>query len=98
MVAMPVEAMKRAAEMGAFLESCWNALAPGRLDSPELVQQMRAVGLRQVIASTDYFRPYSPNPAELFRMYLGMLHEGGLSMGEIHQVASINPGRVLGLQ
>src|SRR3989337_1388752 len=25
-IAMPVDAMKRAAEMGAFLEACWNAL------------------------------------------------------------------------
>jgi hypothetical protein len=98
MIAMPVDAMKRAAEMGAFLEACWNALAPGRMDSPELVKQFREVGLRQIIASTDYFRPYSPNPAELFRMYLGMLHEGGLSKGEVNQVASINPARVMGMQ
>jgi hypothetical protein len=97
MIKMPVDAMHRAAEMGAFIESCWNALAPGRLDAPDLVKQMRAVGLRQVIASTDYFRPYSPNPAELFRMYLGMLHEGGLSKGEINQVAAINPARLMGL-
>ena len=96
-IGMPVDAMKRAAEMGAFLEACWNALAPGRMDSPELVQQFREVGLRQIVASTDYFRPYSPNPAELFRMYLGMLHEGGLSEGEVHQVAAINPARVMGL-
>jgi hypothetical protein len=97
MIAMPLEAQQRAAAMGAFLESCWNALAPGRLDPAQLVGEMRAAGLRQVIASTDYFRPYSPNPAELFRMYLGMLHEGGLSVGEIHQVAAINPARALGL-
>jgi hypothetical protein len=94
---MPLDAMKRAAEMGAFLEACWNALAPGRMDSPDLVKQFRVVGLRQIIASTDYFRPYSPNPAELFRMYLGMLHEGGLSRGEVTQVASINPARLMGL-
>jgi hypothetical protein len=54
--------------------------------------------LRQVIASTDYFRPYSPNPAELFRMFLGMLHEGGLSKEEVKQVASTNPARLMGLQ
>ncbi len=97
-IAMPMDAMKRAAEMGAFLEACWNALAPGRLDSPDLVKQFREVGLRQIIASTDYFRPYSPTPPELFRMYLGMLHEGGLTVGEIRQVASTNPARVMGLQ
>jgi hypothetical protein len=97
MIGMPVDAMKRAAEMGAFLEACWNALAPGRMDSPELVQQLREVGLRQFVVSTDYFRPYSPNPAELFRIFLGMLHEGGLTQGEIKQVAAINPARLMGM-
>jgi len=84
--------------MGAFLETCWNALAPGRMDSPELVQQFRQIGLQQIIASTDYFRPYSPNPAELFRMFLGMLHEGGLSKDEVKQVACTNPARLMGLE
>ena len=97
-IAMPLDAMKRAAELGAFVEVCWNALAPGRMDSPQLVQQLRAIGLRQVIASTDYFRPYSPNPAELMRMFLGMLHEGGLNRDEIKQAACVNPARLMGLE
>jgi hypothetical protein len=97
-ITMPLDAMKRAAEQGAFVEVCWNALAPGRMDSPELVQQLRAVGLRQVIASTDYFRPYSPHPAELMRMFLGMLYEGGLSKDEVKQAACVNPARLLGLE
>lgn len=97
-IGMPLEAMQRAAGMGAFLETCWNALAPGRMDSPELVQQFRKVGLQQMIVSTDYFRPYSPNPAELFRMFLGMLHEGGLSKDEVKQVACTNPARLMALE
>jgi hypothetical protein len=97
MIAMPLDAMRRAAELGAFVEVCWNALAPGRMDSPQLVEQLRAVGLRQVVASTDYFRPYSPNPPELMRMFLGMLHEGGLSKEEIKLVACTNPARLMGL-
>jgi hypothetical protein len=96
-IAMPLDAMKRAAELGAFVEVCWNALAPGRMDSPQLVEQLRAVGLRQVVASTDYFRPYSPNPPELMRMFLGMLHEGGLSKEEVKLVACTNPARLMGL-
>jgi len=97
-IGMPVDAMKRAAEMGAFLEACWNALAPGRMDAPELVAQFRKIGLNRVVASTDYFRPYSPNPPELLRMYLGMLHEGGLSKEEVKAVACHNPARLMGLQ
>jgi hypothetical protein len=96
-IGAPVDALKRAAEMGAFVEVCWNILAPGRMDSPELVRQLRAIGLDQVVASTDYFRPYSPSPSELFRMFLGMLHEGGLSKEEIKTVACINPARAMGL-
>jgi uncharacterized protein DUF6282 len=96
-IAMPLDAMQRASELGAFVEVCWNALAPGRMDSPQLVQQLRAIGLRQIVASTDYFRPYSPNPAELMRMFLGMLHEGGLSKEEIKLIACTNPARLMGV-
>ncbi len=94
----PIEMLRKAAELGAFVETCWNQLAPGRMDSPDLVKKLRAIGLGQVVASTDYFRPYSPIPPELFRMFLGMLYEGGLSRDEIKRVASINPARVMGLE
>ena len=98
MIEAPLDALKRAAELGAFVETCWNQLAPGRMDSHELVEKLRVIGLKQVVASTDYFRPYSPNPPELFRMFLGMLHEGGLNRDEIKQVACTNPARVMGLE
>ena len=97
-IGAPIDALKRAADLGAFIEVCWNILAPGRMDSPELVQQLRAIGLRQVVASNDYFRPYSPNPAELMRMFLGMLYEGGLSKEEVKLVGCANPARLMGLQ
>lgn len=98
MIGAPLDALRQAAELGAFVEVCWNQLAPGRMGTFELVEKLRAIGIRQVVASTDYFRPYSPNPAELFRMFLGMLHEGGLNREEVKQVAAINPARVLGLE
>lgn len=98
MIGAPLDALKRAAELGAFVETCWNQLAPGRMDPRELVAKLRMIGLPQVVASTDYFRPYSPNPPELFRMFLGMLHEGGLSREEIKQVSSVNPARAMGLE
>jgi hypothetical protein len=31
-------------------------------------------------------------------MFLGMLHEGGLSKEEVKHVASTNPARLMGLQ
>jgi Family of unknown function (DUF6282) len=98
MIAAPLGALQQAAEMGAFIEVCWTQLAPGRMEPAALVEKIRAVGLEQVVASTDYFRPYSPNPPELLRSFLGMLHEGGLSKDEIRRIACINPARALGLE
>lgn len=98
MIGAPLDALKRAAELGGFVEVCWNQLAPGRMDSPELVAKIREIGLNRVVASTDYFRPYSPNPPELMRMFLGLLHEGGLSKDEVKQVGCINPARAMGLE
>lgn len=43
------------------------------------------LGLRQIVASTDYFRPDNPESAESFRMHLGTLQEGGLSKGEVNE-------------
>ena len=60
-IAMPLDAMQRAAEMGAFLETCWNALAPGRMDSPELVQQFRQ---SRVAANYREHRLLSPVQSE----------------------------------
>lgn len=98
MIGAPLDALKRAAELGAFVETCWNQLAPGRMDPRELVAKLRTIGLPQVVASTDYFRPYSPNPPELFRMFLGMLHEGGLSRDEVKHAGCVNPARAMGLE
>lgn len=97
-IGAPLDALKRTAELGAFVETCWNQLAPGRMESRELVAKLRSIGLGQVVASTDYFRPYSPNPPELFRMFLGMLYEGGLSRDEVKRVAAVNPARAMGLE
>jgi hypothetical protein len=98
MIDAPVDALRKIAEIGAFVEVCWTHLAPGRMDPVQLVGKMREVGLEQVIASTDYFRPYSPSPPELLRNFLGMLHEGGLNREEIRRVACVNPARALALE
>jgi hypothetical protein len=82
----------------AFKEiACWDWMTDTDVfgvQNPET----REIGLRQVVTSTDYFRPYSPNPAELMRMFLDMLHEGGLSKDEIRTGGCINSARLMGLK
>ena len=63
-IAMPVDAMKRAGEMGAYLEACANALAPGRMDSFELVQQFRQIGLHQVVLDSSFLEKSKGPPCK----------------------------------
>ena len=93
----PLEATRRAAELGAWVELCWTNVAPGRLDPAAAVRWIREVGLDHVVVSTDYFRAATPNPPELFRFLLGTLYEAGLSAEEIRRVSAINPALALGL-
>ncbi|MBI4492506.1 MAG: amidohydrolase family protein [Chloroflexi bacterium] len=93
----PLAAAKRAAELGAWVELCWNAIMPGRMSPVAAVEWIREVGADHVVASTDYFRAPTPNPPELLRFLLGTLYDNALSVEEIRAIAVVNPARALGL-
>ena len=67
------------------------------MDPVAVVEWIKAVGVEQVVVSTDYFRAAQPNPPELFRLLLGTLYDAGLMAAEIRTVAAINPAHALGL-
>ncbi|HZR98958.1 MAG TPA: DUF6282 family protein [Chloroflexota bacterium] len=94
----PLEAAQRAASLGAWIEICWTNVAPGRMDPVDVVNWIKAVGVEQVVVSTDYFRTAQPSPPELFRLLLGTLYDAGLTAAEIRTVAALNPARALGLE
>jgi hypothetical protein len=93
----PLAAAQRAAALGAWIEICWTNVAPGRMDPVKVVEWIKAVGVEQVVVSTDYFRTAQPSPPELFRLLLGTLYDAGLTAQEIRTVAAVNPARALGL-
>jgi hypothetical protein len=94
----PLDAAQRAAALGAWIEVCWTNVAPGRMDPVAVVEWIKAVGVEQVVVSTDYFRTAQPSPPELFRLLLGTLYDAGLTASEIRTVAALNPARALGLE
>ncbi|HEY7061320.1 MAG TPA: DUF6282 family protein [Chloroflexota bacterium] len=94
----PLEAARRAAQMGAWIEICWPNVAPGRMDPVAVVDWIKGVGVEQVVVSTDYFRTAQPSEPELFRLLLGTLYDAGLTAADVHTVAAANPARALGLE
>src|SRR5215831_7317817 len=61
----PVEALKRAAELGARLEIVWGNIGPGRENPVEFVRLVRDVGIERCVIASDYFRPSQPPPPEM---------------------------------
>lgn len=92
----PLEAVKRAAERGCWVELPWTTVAPGRRSGAAVAEWARTVGLSRIVTSTDYFRPSSPPPPLLLRSFLAELLDAGLAAHEIRQLAAANPARLLG--
>jgi hypothetical protein len=94
----PLAAAQRAAELGAWVEVCWTYIAPGRQTPEAVAEWIRAVGVNQVVITTDYFRSTTPIQPELLRFLLGTLYDAGLSASELRRMAAINPALALGVE
>lgn len=96
-VGAPIDAMREAARLGAFIEVCWPTVAPGRRDPAEVVQVIRDVGASRAVLTSDFFGGASSSPSDLLRMLLGILYDAGLPQEDIRLGAVTNPAALLGL-
>jgi hypothetical protein len=95
-VGAPAEAIREAAQLGAYIEICWPTIAPGRQDPAEVVRLIRDIGAPRVVLTSDFFGGSNPSPSDLLRMLLGALYDAGLSQKEIRLGAATNPAALLG--
>jgi hypothetical protein len=98
-VAMTVDQMREAAQMGAYIEYVYNALigSTKAFDIPEYARAIRAVGPEYCILSSDLGQAGNPlHPDGLLAFFAGLRGEG-FSVSEIERMAKVNPARLLGL-
>lgn len=96
-VGAPVDAIREAAGLGAYIEVCWPTIAPGRRAPAEVVEVIRAIGASRTVLTSDFFGGAASSPSDLLRMFLGALYDAGLSRQDIRLGAATNPGALLGL-
>lgn len=97
---MPLEQMKEAAGMGAYLEFTYNGLIgkSKEFDFADYAKAIRFVGVEHCILSSDMGQPGNPlHPDALVAFFKGMM-ELGFSQAEIDQMSKTNPARLLGLE
>jgi len=62
---------------------------------PEIVKNMRQVGIENSLISTDVGTPSNPNPIETMRSYVQILLEEGLTPAEVKVLLHENPAALL---
>lgn len=96
-VGASTELVRKAAELGAFIEFCWPTVSPGRHSPADVVALTHEVGASRVVLTSDFFGGSNPSPSDLLRMFLGALHDAGLSEEDVRLAVSSNPSALLGI-
>ncbi|MGH9659076.1 MAG: DUF6282 family protein [Bryobacteraceae bacterium] len=98
-VLMTVAHMREAARLGALLEFDYNGLIDPahKLDLTAYVEAIRAVGVENVVLSSDLGQANFPLHADGLEAYFRALRGRGFSEEEISRMAKVNPARLVGL-
>jgi hypothetical protein len=93
---MSIPDMREAAQLGAYLELCGNAVLPtqpqdGQIPVAEYVKAIRAIGPQHIILSGDFGQAVNPPHPEAWKQFIDILRKSGVSNSDIDVMAKRNP-------
>lgn len=97
LIDMPVEVQKELAELGAYIEHPYAMHSIDKISYDRIASQIREVGARHCILSTDVGQTISPDPDIALSDFALALTEHGLTLDEIRQMLVENPRRLVRL-
>ncbi|MFD2871840.1 DUF6282 family protein [Mucilaginibacter ximonensis] len=100
-----VQQMKQMADMGAYIEFCWQsylAKTGNKNDGDkkavaECVKVIQAIGADRCIIDSDLGQPGNPLHPDGMRAFISSLKANGMSEHDIDLIARKNPAKLLGL-
>ena len=94
---MPVEKMKEAASMGAYIEFVYNGLiGPFKeFDLSDYAAIIRAIGTQSAILASDLGQPVNPVHPEGLKTYFEGMEQQGFSSAEVSEMTKKNPAILL---
>ena len=95
---MSVEEQKQCVNFGAMIEHCFLAVTeccPGTTSLESIASQIRAIGVGNVILSSDFGQPINGPPIEAFGRHADELLKMGFEAAELKQMLSDNPRRLV---
>lgn len=100
LIDLPKDLQVNLANMGAYLEHCYASVTPflkekGTTLPSEIARQIRAVGPKKCILSSDLGQVSNPDPVEGFGQFIGLMMGEGFDKEEIETMIRLNPENLL---
>lgn len=95
---MSVEDQRSCVAHGAMIEHCFLAVTeccPGTIPLESIVEQIRAIGVNNVILSSDFGQPANGPPIDAFRRHAARLLGMGFDEAELRVMLCDNPKRLV---
>jgi hypothetical protein len=97
---LSIETQVALAREGCVMEYCAVNCMPmfQSVTADQMKAAIDAVGPQNAIIATDSGQPFSPRTPDMFRTFAQVLHEKGLGLDAIAEMAIRNPARLLGIE
>lgn len=95
---VPLETMKRLADMGAFIEHVYLNYHYKQASLEQYVKAIREVGAERTIVGTDLGQAMNPIPTDGLKTFILDLMKGDITRQEIDLMTKRNPARLAGLE
>jgi len=92
---MPVEIQKTLAEDGVYIEHCFITYHDGSYRIEDFVKQIKAVGAKSCILSSDAGQLGNPSSSESLIKFIKLLQKHGVTKNEIKKMLIKNPKEIL---
>lgn len=88
---MPIEIQKKLTALGAKIEHCYSMYSIDKIPMTEITKQIKDVGVKNCILSSDVGQLFSPSPSEALEMFGGLLQKEGVTLTELQTMLVDNP-------
>lgn len=92
---MPVEMQKKFADNGCFIEHCYSMYSIDKISIKKIAQQIKEIGYKKVILSSDVGQKFSPAPSEALYKLATLLSKEGITLKELNQMLVQNPNELI---
>lgn len=96
-IAMPIPMQKKLASYGAKIELCWSMWKIDDIPIASIAKEMKAVGVKNCILSSDSGQAFSPAPNVALKEFCVALMSEGITLNELKTMLITNPKKLLGI-